>query len=134
MYVLTWDREGYTLISEENCFIVWGNVEFDTTPALELRSGVSLRPGDRVTYLGGPHTASGFRRVDLIKPITYLGLFSCFDGPLALFEEEPTLHEGKRVYYAWKWLADERQFLFVQRSGGARIVETENAKILTKII
>lgn len=91
---------------------------------LTLACGRQLRPGDRVTQMGGKRKSAGFHNIRMIDGhwLVYLGTVTALDGDLCLFQTGP---EPKDRYVGFQILSSPPLTLHrYTPSLASRIVET----------
>lgn len=95
------ERLTVTLLADSHC--CWAEIPaagIEPAP-LKLPDGREIRPGDRVTRLGGRKTSAGYTTVRMIEPgfLVYRGENRSLDGTLVVFDTEPA--QSHRVVF-WR--------------------------------
>lgn len=135
--VMQWSGFEFELIGIDVCYIL----AFRSEPEIDQKSitlgdGSTLRPGDKLTHIGGKKTSAGFSTIwfDDDKAMEYVGIHSGLDGRFACFRQGGKFgshNNFKCLVFAWKVFDDfPSEWFFTNQAGAGRIMETTVIKRL----
>lgn len=130
-----WTREGFTLIGTDDGYMLGFNIHPQLEPEkVELRSGKKIKPGMKLTKIGGEKTSAGYRNIDMLPgcAIRYLGKYITDSGEdeFVCFEQVHDGHDRALCVPGFLWVCFAFQVLptgdwmFTTPAVAARVVQT----------